>query len=123
VVDGTHFHAFHMIAIECCHMSPGVSSFMLDDFPCIECNNAFNIANEITPIDFSHMFGAFETFHVKHACLPSLRHIPSAMNINIVTSYYSCTFASNGYVQEKRTIMMDDVFIYHAYTLLLFVHV
>ena len=49
-------------------------------------------------------------------CLTSLHHIPSAMNIAIVASYYSCTCASNGYVQEKRTIMMDDVFIYHVHT-------
>ncbi|XP_044448955.1 uncharacterized protein [Triticum aestivum] len=34
-----------------------------------------------------------------------------------IASYYLCTFASNGYVQEKRTIMMNDVFIYHAHTL------
>ena len=38
------------------------------------------------------------------------------MNIAIVVSYYSRTCASNGYVQEKRTIMIDDVFIYHAHT-------
>jgi hypothetical protein len=62
------------------------------------------------------MFGACEIIHVKHACLLSLHHIPSAMNIAIVASYYSCTFASNGYVQEKRTIMMDDAFVYHAHT-------
>src|SRR3989337_2555633 len=37
-------------------------------------------------------------------------------HIAIVASYYSCTCSSNGYVQEKRTIMMDDVFIYHAHT-------
>ena len=53
---------------------------------------------------------------MKHACLAPLHHIPSAMNIAIVASYYSCTCGSNGYVQEKRTIMMDDVFIYHAHT-------
>ena len=52
---------------------------------------------------------------MKHACLPSLHHIPCAMNIAIVASYCSCTRASNGYVQEKRTIMMDNVFIYHAH--------
>jgi hypothetical protein len=56
---------------------------------------------------------------VKHACLTSLHHIPSAMNIAIVASYSSRTCASNGYVQEKRTIMMDDVFIYHAHTFFL----
>jgi hypothetical protein len=67
-------------------------------------------------ITFSHVFGAFAIFHVKHACLPSLHHMPSVMNRAIVASYYSCICASNGYVQEKTTIMMDDVFIYHAHT-------
>ena len=62
------------------------------------------------------MFEDFDIFLVKHACLTSFLHIPSAMNIAIVASYYSCTCASNGYVQEKRTIMMDDVFICHAHT-------
>ena len=65
------------------------------------------------------MFGDFDIFLVKHACLTSLHDIPSAMNIAIVASYYSCTCASNVYVQEKRTIMMDDVFIYHAHTFFL----
>ncbi|KAI5013815.1 hypothetical protein ZWY2020_047307 [Hordeum vulgare] len=41
----------------------------------------------------------------------------SVMNIAIVASYYSCSCAPNGYVQEKRTIMMDDEFVYHAHTL------
>ena len=89
---------------------------MLDDLPWIECNDAFRLAHEIAPIAFSHLFGDFDIFLVKHACLTSLHHIPSVMNIAIVASYYSCSCASNGYVQEKRTIMMDDVFIYHAHT-------
>jgi hypothetical protein len=114
-VDDNHCLALHMIDIASCHMSPYVASLMLDDLPCIESNYDFSLANEVAPIAFSHMFGAFAIFHVKHACLPSLHHMPSAMNISIVASYYSCTFASNGYVQEKRTIMMDDVFIYHAH--------
>ena len=111
--------ASHMIAVASCHISPYVASLMLDDFPCIECTNDFSLVNEIAPIAFSHMFGDFDIFLVKHACLTSLHHIPSAMNIAIVTSYYSCTCASNGYGQEKRTIMMDDVFIYHAHTFFL----
>jgi hypothetical protein len=108
-VDDNHCHVLHMIA-------PYVASPMLDNLPCIECNNAFSLANEIAPIALSRMFGAFDIFRVKHAYLPSLQHMPSAMII-ATSSYYSCTFASNGYVQEKRTIMMDDVFIYHAHTL------
>jgi hypothetical protein len=84
--------------------------------PCIECNNALSLVNEIAPIAFSHMFADFDIFHVKHACLPSLHHMPSAMNIAIVASYYSCTFAPNGYVQVKRTMMMDDVFVYQSHT-------
>ena len=115
-VDGTHYHALHIIDIECCHMSPYVPSLMLDYLSCIERNHAISLANEIAPIAFSHILGAFDIFHVKHAYLPSLHHMHSAMNIKIVASYYSCTLATNGYVQEKRTIMMDDVFIYHAHT-------
>ena len=92
---------------------------MLDDLPCIECNNAYSLAHKIAPIAFSHMFGDLDILLVKHACLPSLHHIPSVMNIVVVASYYSCTCTSNGYVQEKRAIMMDDVFIYHAHTLFL----
>ncbi|KAI4962844.1 hypothetical protein ZWY2020_011044 [Hordeum vulgare] len=42
--------------------------------------------------------------------------MPSTMNIAIFASYYSCFCAPNGQVQEKRTIMMDDVFIYDAHT-------
>jgi hypothetical protein len=102
-VDGIHFHALHMIAIKCGPFAPYVASLMLDDLPCIECNNAFSLANEIAPIAFSHMFGTFAIFHVKHAYLSSLHHMPSAMNITIVASYHSCTFATNGYVQEKKT--------------------
>ena len=117
-VDDNHLHALHMIFIASCHISRCVASLMLD-FPCIECNNDFSLANEIAPIAFSHIFGDFDIFLVKHACLTSLHHILSDMNISIVASYYSCTCASNGYVQEKRTIMIDDAFIYHAHTFLL----
>ncbi|KAI5000157.1 hypothetical protein ZWY2020_004746 [Hordeum vulgare] len=42
--------------------------------------------------------------------------MPCTVNIAIIASYYSCSCAPNGYVQEKRTIMMDDVFVYHAHT-------
>src|SRR3989337_1198163 len=80
-VDDNHYHALHMIAIASCHISPYVASLMLDDFPCVECNNDFSLANEIAPIAFSHIFGDFDIFLVKHVCLPSLHHIPSAMNI------------------------------------------
>ena len=105
-----------MIVIDSCYISPCIASLMLDDLACIECNNNFSLSNEIAPIAFSHIFGDFDIFLVKHACLTSLHHIPSAMNIASVASYSSRTCASNGYVQEKRTIMMDDVFIYHAHT-------
>ena len=39
-VDGIHSHALHMIDIASCHISPYVASLMLDDLPCLECNNA-----------------------------------------------------------------------------------
>ena len=73
-----------MIDIASCHISPYVAFLMLDDLPCIECNNAFSLANEIAPIAFSHIIGDFDIFHVKHACLTSLHHMHSAMNIKIV---------------------------------------
>ena len=82
-VDDNHLHALHMIVIASCHISPYVASFMLDDLPCIECNNAYSLAHEIAPIAFSHIFGDFDIFLVKYACLPSLHHIPRAMNIAI----------------------------------------
>ena len=88
-----------MIVIGSCHMSPYLTSLMLDDLPCIECNNDSLLAHEIAPIAFSHIFGDFDIILVKHACLTSLHHVPSDMNTHIVASYYSCTCASNGYVQ------------------------
>ena len=90
-----------MIVIASCHISPYLAFLMLD-IPCIERNNDLTLANEIAPIAFSHLFGDFDIILVKHACLPSLHHMPSAMNIAIVASYYSCTCASNGYVQEEN---------------------
>ena len=78
-----------MIHIASCHISPCVASLMLDDFPCIERNHDFSRANEIAPIAFSHIFGDFDIILVKHDFLTSLHHIPSAMNIAIVASYYS----------------------------------
>ena len=89
-----------MIGIASCHISPYVASIMVDDLPCIECNNAISLAYEFAPIAFSHMIGDFDIFLVKHACLTSLHHIPRAMNIAIIASYYACTFASNGYVKK-----------------------
>src|SRR3989337_8964 len=80
-VDDNHLHVLHMIVIASCHISSYVASLMLDDLPCIECNNASSLDNEFAPIAFSHMFGDFDKFLVKHACLTSLHHIPSAMNI------------------------------------------
>lgn len=88
-VDDNHLHALHMIVVASCHISLCVASHMLDDFPCIECNNAFSLDNEIAPIAFSRMIGDFGILLVKHACLTSLHHIPSAMDIAIVAAYYS----------------------------------
>ena len=85
-VDDNHLHALHMIVIASCHISPCVASLMLDDLPCIGCNNDSCLANEIAPIAFSHIFGYFDIFLVNHACLTSLHLIPSAMNIAIVAS-------------------------------------
>ena len=51
-------------------------------------SNALSLDNEFAPIAFSHMIGDFDIFLVNHACLASLYHIPSVMNIYIVVSYY-----------------------------------
>jgi hypothetical protein len=69
VVDDNHLHALHMIVIASCHISSYIASLMLDDFPHIECNNDFSLANEIAPIAFSHIFGDFDIVLLKHACL------------------------------------------------------
>ena len=61
-VDDNHYHALHMLVIASCHISPYVASFMLDDLPCIECNNAYSLAHEIAPIAFSPIFGDFDMF-------------------------------------------------------------
>ena len=57
------------------HISPCFASLMLDDLPCIECNYAFSLDNEFSPIAFSHIFGDFDIFLVKHDCLTSLHHM------------------------------------------------
>ena len=63
VVDDNHLHDLHnMIVIASCHISPCVASIMLNDFPCIECNNAFSLDNEIAPIALSHIFGYLTHF-------------------------------------------------------------
>lgn len=49
VVDDNHLHALHMIDIASCLISPYVASLMLDDFPCIYCNHAISLANEMPP--------------------------------------------------------------------------
>ena len=74
-VDDNHLHAYQMIIISSCHISPYVASLMLDDFPCIECNYAFSLDNEFAPIAFSHIFGDFDIILVKHSCIPSLHHM------------------------------------------------
>ena len=83
-VDDNHLHVLYMIIIASCHISPYVASLMLDDLPCIECNYAFSLDNEFASIAFSHIFGDFDIILVKHACLTSLHHIPSAMNIPLL---------------------------------------
>ena len=53
--DGIHFLTMQMISVEYCIIAPYGASLMLDELPCIECNNAFSLANEISPIAFSHI--------------------------------------------------------------------
>ena len=45
-VDDNHYHAWYMIVIASCHISPCVASPMLNDLPCMECNNALNLAQD-----------------------------------------------------------------------------
>ena len=42
-VDDNHLHALHVIVITSCHISPYVASLMLDELPCLECNNALTL--------------------------------------------------------------------------------
>jgi hypothetical protein len=64
------------------------------------------LVNEISPIALSN-FGDFAYVHDEHVHVftPHIYHI-----------YYDAFLNANGDVQKKWTIMMDDVFIYHAHT-------
>lgn len=42
-----------------------------------------------------------------------------AVNVKIDTSYYSCTFEPYSVVHNNGHVMMDDVYLYHAFTLYL----
>ena len=71
-------------------------------FQCLVCNDDIMHDNEIAPIAFS-TFGKIDICHDMHI------HHAHTMNL----------FKANGDVQEKRCIMMDDVFLYHAHTFFL----
>ena len=64
------------------------------------------LVNEIAPIALSN-FRDFAYVHDEHVHVftPHIHHI-----------YYDALLNANGDVQKKWTIMMDDVFIYHAHT-------
>ena len=64
------------------------------------------IDNEIAPIAFS-TFEDFDPSNVKHVPMYSFR-ICHVHNMNLIDT--------NGDVQKRRCIKMDDVFIYHAHT-------
>jgi hypothetical protein len=78
-------------------------------FQCLVCHNVNILVNEIAPIALSN-FGDFAYIHDEHVHVftPHIHHI-----------YYDALLNANGDVQKRWTIMMDDVFIYHAHTLFL----
>jgi hypothetical protein len=99
----------NMFCAKCLQYSPINATKILNifSFQCLVCNNVNMLVNEIAPIALSS-FGDFAYIHVDHAPMLSqhIHHI-----------YYDSLLNSNGDVQNKWNIMMDDVFIYHAHTL------
>nr|XP_051184036.1 uncharacterized protein LOC127298121 isoform X2 [Lolium perenne] len=98
----------NMFCATCLQYSPISATKMLNtfSFQCLVCHNVNMLVNEIAPIALSQ-FGDFAYIHVEHVPMftPHIHHI-----------YYGKFLNANGDVQKKWTIMMDDVFIYHAHT-------
>ncbi len=98
----------NMFCAKCLQYSPISATKMLNtcSFQCLVCNDVNMLVNEIAPIALSN-FGDFAYIHVEHVPMftPHIHHI-----------YYDALLNANGDVQKKWTIMMDDVFIYHAHT-------
>nr|XP_051207592.1 uncharacterized protein LOC127323515 [Lolium perenne]XP_051207627.1 uncharacterized protein LOC127323551 [Lolium perenne] len=101
----------NMFCATCLQYSPINATKMMNNFSfqCLACNSVNMLVNEIAPIALSH-FGDFAYIHVDHVPMftPHIHHI-----------YYDALLNANGDVQKRWTIMMDDVFIYHAHTLFL----
>jgi hypothetical protein len=98
----------NMFCSKCLQYSTISATKMLNtcSFQCLVCHNVNMLVNEIAPIALSN-FGDFAYIHVEHVPMftPHIHHI-----------YYDALLNANGDVQKKWTIMMDDVFIYHAHT-------
>nr|XP_051180964.1 uncharacterized protein LOC127295095 isoform X2 [Lolium perenne]XP_051180965.1 uncharacterized protein LOC127295095 isoform X3 [Lolium perenne] len=101
----------NMFCSQCLQYSPINASKILNtcSFKCLVCNYVNVLVSEIAPIALSN-FGDFAYIHVDHVPMftPHIHHI-----------YYDALLNANGDVQKRWTIMMDDVFIYHAHTLFL----
>nr|XP_051207205.1 uncharacterized protein LOC127322837 isoform X2 [Lolium perenne]XP_051207206.1 uncharacterized protein LOC127322837 isoform X2 [Lolium perenne] len=98
----------NMFCATCLQYSPINATKILNtcSFQCLVCNDVNMLVNEIAPIALSP-FGDFAYIHVEHVPMftPHIHHL-----------YYVAWLNANGDVQKKWTIMMDDVFIYHAHT-------
>jgi hypothetical protein len=98
----------HIFCAICLQYSPINATKILNtcSFQCLVCNDVNMLVNEIAPLALSN-FGDFAYIHVEHVPMftPHIHHI-----------YYEALLNANGDVQKKWTIMMDDVFIYHAHT-------
>ena len=92
-----------------CYTKSHIACNNLDiSFQCFACNDTYHMHdNDIAPIAFS-IFGDFDKCHDKHVPMDSL---------HICHAFHSYLIDTNGDVQMKRCIMMDDVFLYHAHTI------
>ena len=93
-----------------CYINFPIASNKLDNITsqCFACDDTCHMHdNEIAPIAFS-IFGNVDNCHDKHVHMNNLH----TCHVNIAN-----LFDTNGDVQKRRCIMMDDVFIYHAHTL------
>ena len=89
-------------------ISPPIACKMMNNcsLKCFACNDTYHMVdNEMAPIAFS-IFGDSK---LPHFGFCNDMHIHHAHNMNLIDT--------NGDAQQRRCIMMDDVFIYHAHTL------
>ena len=115
-------HAFHMLCTHYCQTPPYVATLILEDFYMlyVECTNVLNLGYEVTPILFSHRLGDFDMARMMYDCFPSLHNMHDDHYCYAICHVYTIfslpIFCANGELQEKRCVMMDDAFVYHAHT-------